>query len=194
MTDVEAVSTAGQPSGPWWRPSRERLVRVGVLLWLAMVYTALWGDLSVANVLAGLVLGTIVMIALPLPRMPVTGRFHPFAIVQAIVIGTYYAVESSLQIAWFALRPGPPPVSGVLRVGLSTRSDLVLVLTTDLLNLIPGTMVLEIDRARCLVYVHVLDVGSEKAVEKFYRQTRTLERLLITAFERSVPKPHLRKR
>ena len=133
-----------------------------------------------------------IMIALPLPKMPVKGRFAPWAIVQASVIGIAYAIESSMQIAWFAVRPGPPPVSGVLRVGLSTRSDLVLVLTTDLLNLIPGTMVLEIDRHRCLVYVHVLDVGSEKAVEKFYRQTRTLERLLITAFERPVPKHPLR--
>ncbi|WP_414689640.1 Na+/H+ antiporter subunit E [Nocardia sp.] len=172
--------------------TRERMVRVGVLLWLALVYTALWGNMSAANVLAGLAIGTIIMIALPLPKMPVKGRFAPWAIVQASVIGIAYAIESSMQIAWFAVRPGPPPVSGVLRVGLSTRSDLVLVLTTDLLNLIPGTMVLEIDRHRCLVYVHVLDVGSEKAVEKFYRQTRTLERLLITAFERPVPKHPLR--
>ncbi|WP_280509467.1 Na+/H+ antiporter subunit E [Nocardia farcinica] len=193
MTDIDAASTGDRPERrAWWRPTKETAIRLGLLLWLAAVYTALWGDLSVANVLAGLVIGAIVMLALPLPRMPVAGRFNPIALVQAIVLGAYYALESSLQIAWFAVRPTGAPVSGVLRVGLSTRSDLVLVLTTDLLNLIPGTMVLEIDRNRCLVYVHVLDVGSEEAVAKFYRQTRTLERLLISAFERRVPRPNRR--
>ncbi|MCP2291519.1 Na+/H+ antiporter subunit E [Nocardia amikacinitolerans] len=170
------------------RVGKDSVVRIGVLLWLAAVYMALWGDSSIGNLLAGLVVGALIMVALPLPRIPVSGRLNPLALAEVVWVGTYYALESSLQIAWFALRPAPPPVSGVLRVNLSTKSDLVLVLTTDLLNLIPGTMVLEIDRNRCLVYVHVLDVGSEAAVARFYQQTRRLERLLISALERPVPK------
>ena len=164
--------------------SRDTLVRIGVLLWLTIVYIALWGDLSVANLLAGLTVGTLIMVVLPLPRIPVSGRLHPLSLAELIVVASYYAIESSLQIAWFAIRPAPPPVSGVLRVYLSTRSDLVLVLCTDVLNLIPGTIVLEIDRQRCIVYVHVLDVSSAAAVDKFYRTTRQVERLLIEAFER----------
>src|SRR5690606_39442282 len=73
MTEVDAMTSADQPSAPWWRITRERMVRVGVLLWLALVYTALWGNMSAANVLAGLAIGTIIMIALPLPKMPAKG-------------------------------------------------------------------------------------------------------------------------
>nr|WP_245673195.1 Na+/H+ antiporter subunit E [Nocardia lijiangensis] len=171
------------------RIGRDSVVRGGVLLWLAAVYMALWGDLSIGNLVAGLAVGALVMVALPLPRIPVSGRLNLLSLAEVTVVSAYYALESSLQIAWFAIRPAGPPVSGVLRVGLSTKSDLVLVLTTDLLNLIPGTMVLEIDRNRCLVYVHVLDVGSDAAVARFYHQTRRLERLLISALERPVPKP-----
>ncbi|PXX65176.1 multisubunit sodium/proton antiporter MrpE subunit [Nocardia tenerifensis] len=165
-------------------PSREVVVRIGVLGWLTVVWIALWGDLSVANLLAGLAVGALIMVALPLPRVPVSGRLHVLPLIQTVFVATYYALESSLQVAWFAIRPAPPPVSGVLRVYLSTRSDMVLVLCTDLLNLIPGTIVLEIDRRRCVVYVHVLDVSSDAAVDKFYRTTRRLERLLISSFER----------
>ncbi len=43
---------------------------------------------------------------------------------------------------------------------------------------------LEIDQKRRLIYVHVLDVGSDKAVESFYRQVKTVERLMVAAFER----------
>ncbi|MFI9506694.1 Na+/H+ antiporter subunit E [Nocardia sp. NPDC052566] len=164
--------------------SRERLVQVGVLIWLTVVYVALWGDLSVANIVAGLVIGAIIMLALPLPRVPVAGRVHLLSLVRLIALSAYYALESSLQIAWFAIRPAPPPISGVLRVRLEIKSDLVLVLCSDLLNVIPGTMVLEIDRERRLVYVHVLDVGSDAAVQHFYRTTKRLEQLLIASFER----------
>ncbi|MFD3743945.1 Na+/H+ antiporter subunit E [Nocardia sp. NPDC058633] len=163
---------------------RDNVLRLCVLIWLTAVWVALWGGLSFANALAGVVVALIVTLALPLPSVPVAGRFHPLSFLALIAVGTYYTLESSLQVAWFAIRPSGPPVSGVLRVHLSIQSDLVLVICADLLNLIPGTMVLEIDRARCVVYVHVLDVGSDEAVVKFYRTTRRLEHLLIDAFER----------
>ncbi|BDT93766.1 Na+/H+ antiporter subunit E [Nocardia sputorum] len=170
----------------------EAVVRVGVLVWLTVVWLALWGDLSVANLLGGLVVAALIMVALPLPRVPVSGRLNPLPLLELVVVSAYYALESSLQVAWFAIRPAPTPVSGVLRVYARTRSDLVLVLWTDVLNLIPGTMVLEIDRRRCVIYVHVLDVGSDAAVDKFFRITRRLERLLIEAFERPTGWPYSR--
>ena len=52
------------------------------------------------------------------------------------------------------------------------------------MNLTPGTIVLEIDQTRRLVYVHVLDVGSRRAVDRFYHQVAKLERLLVASFER----------
>lgn len=164
--------------------NRERAVRVGILVWLTAVYMALWGDLSVANLLAGLAVAALIMVTLPLPRVPVAGRLHPLSLAELIVVSVYYALESSLQVAWFAIRPAPPPVSGVLRLRMEIKSDLVLALCADLLNLIPGTMVLEIEKERRVVFVHVLDVGSDAAVDKFYRTTRRLERLLIASFER----------
>ena len=72
----------------------------------------------------------------------------------------------------------------MLRARLAIKSDLVLALAVDMFNLIPGTMVLEIDQARRLLYVHVLDVGTDKAVDQFYRQVEQIERLLVAAFER----------
>lgn len=164
--------------------NRDNVLRVGVLIWLAVVWVALWGQVSTANVLAGLAVGAIIMVTLPLPRIPVRGRLRLLPLLKLVAVSVYYGLESSLQLAWFALRPGPPPVSGVLKVQFAFRSDLVLVLCTNLLNLIPGTMVLEIDREQCVVYVHVIDVGSEKAVAKFYRTIRVLEQLLIDAFQR----------
>ena len=37
-----------------------------------------------------------------------------------------------------------------------------------------------------MLYMHVIDVGSDRAVNRFYRQVTEVERLLAAAFERDV--------
>lgn len=170
--------------------SRDNAHRLGVLAWLALVWVALWGQITVANVLAGLVVGVVIMVALPLPRIPVRGRLRIWPLLKLLAVSIYSATESSLQLAWFALRPSPPPASGVLEVRFAFRSDLVMVLCSNLINLIPGTMVIEIDREQCTAYIHVIDVSSDKAVTSFYRTIRQIEALLIAGLEnRATPLP-----
>jgi multicomponent Na+:H+ antiporter subunit E len=72
----------------------------------------------------------------------------------------------------------------VLRAHMAIKSDLVLALAVNIVNLTPGTIVLEIDQVRRMIYVHVIDVGSERAVNRFYRQMAQIERLLVASFER----------
>jgi multicomponent Na+:H+ antiporter subunit E len=35
-----------------------------------------------------------------------------------------------------------------------------------------------------MLYLHVIDVGNERAVARFYRQVTEVERLLVSTFER----------
>ena len=149
---------------------RSRLLRVWVLCWLMLVWVLLWGKVSPANIIGGLAVALVITLLLPLPAVPVEGRVHPLSLVRLIVVVAYQLVLSSLQVAWLAIRPGPPPLTAVLRARLSIKSDLVLALAVNIFNLIPGSMVLEIDQERRLIYVHVIDVGNEKAVDRFYRQ------------------------
>ncbi|MGB3369709.1 MAG: Na+/H+ antiporter subunit E [Rhodococcus sp. (in: high G+C Gram-positive bacteria)] len=165
-------------------PNRFLLLRLWTLAWLTAVWVLLWGNVSVANVLGGMVVGLGIMMLLPLPKVPVEGRVHLLSLIKLIGVFLYYAAESSLSVAWLAIRPKAPPVTGVLRCRLAIKSDLVLTLCVDALNLIPGTMVLEIDQTRRLVYVHVLDMGTQSSVDSFYRSVRKLEKLFIAAFER----------
>ena len=56
--------------------SRERVVQIFVLVWLTIVYVWLWGDVSIGNILAGLVVGLLIMSSLRLPRVRVDGGVH----------------------------------------------------------------------------------------------------------------------
>lgn len=164
--------------------NRFLLLRLWTLAWLTAVWVLLWGNVSAANILGGIAVGLGIMVFLPLPKVPVEGRIHLLSLVRLIGVFLYYAVESSVNVAWLAIRPKAPPVTGVLRCRIAIKSDLVLTLFVDAMNLVPGTMVLEIDQTRRLLYVHVLDMGSQKAVDGFYKYVRTLEKKFIAAFER----------
>ncbi|CDQ42659.1 Na+/H+ antiporter subunit E [Mycolicibacterium neoaurum] len=163
---------------------RKITLRIWTLCWLTLVWVLLWGTFSAANILGGLTVALVITLLLPLPRVPVEGRVRPLSLVRLILYVIVKLVVSSFQVAWLAIRPGPPPATAVLRVHLAVKSDLVLALAAGILTLIPGSVVLEIDQKRRLVYLHVLDVGSEKAVSAFYRQAETLQRLMVAAFER----------
>jgi multicomponent Na+:H+ antiporter subunit E len=163
---------------------RRFTLRIWTLIWLVLVWILLWGNISAANILSGLAVALVITVMLPLPPVPVEGRVHLLSLARLAVQVTWYLVVSSTQVAWLAIRPGPPPLTAVLRAHLNIKSDLVLALAVNIINLIPGSIVLEIDQVRRIIYVHVLDVSTDRAIDQFYRQIRQVERLLVATFER----------
>ncbi|MGV9802547.1 Na+/H+ antiporter subunit E [Mycobacterium sp. NPDC003449] len=163
---------------------RRLLLRAWTLAFLVMVWVLLWGDVSAANIASGLAVALLITVLLPLPAVPVEGRLHPLSLLKLIVLVGYYLVLSSVQVAWLAVRPGPPPLTAVLRAHMPVKSDLVLALAVTIFNVTPGNIVLEIDQTRRMLYLHVLDVGSERSVNRFYRQVDQFHRLLVDTFER----------
>ncbi len=163
---------------------RALTLRIWVVVWLVLVWNLLWGNVSAANVISGLAIALVVTVLLPLPPVPVEGRVHLLSTLRLIAVVSWNLAWSSAQIAWLAVRPGPPPLPAVLRAHLDIKSDLVLALGVNIINLIPGTIVLEIDQVRRIIYVHVIDISTERAVAQFHRQVNQLERLLVAAFER----------
>jgi multicomponent Na+:H+ antiporter subunit E len=163
---------------------RSIALRVWVLCWLTLVWILLWGTFSAANALSGLVIAALITVLLPLPAVPVEGRVHPLSLLWLILNVAYFLFKSSWQVALLAIKPGKPPLSAVMRAHLAVKSDLVLALAVNIFNLIPGSIVLEIDQSRRMLYMHVIDVGSERGVDRFYRQVAQVERLLVAAFER----------
>ena len=134
------------------RPAlRKHALRAWVLCWLILVWMLLWGSVSAANVVSGLAVALVITLLLPLPTVPIEGRLHPLSLVRLVAQVSYYLVLSSVQVAWLAIKPGPPPRTAVLRAHLALKSDLVLALAVNIINLIPGSIVLEIDQTRRMI-------------------------------------------
>ncbi len=163
---------------------RDVLIRIWVIAWLTFVWVLLWGEFTPANVLGGLAVSLAILILTPLPQLPVEGRLHPFSAIRLVLRVAFDLVVSSVEVAWLSVRPGPPPMTAILRAHVSIKSDLVLGLLVDAINVVPGTIVLEVDRRRRVLYIHVLDAHNAEKVDRFYANVARLERMFIRAFER----------
>ncbi|MGD9618831.1 MAG: Na+/H+ antiporter subunit E [Mycolicibacterium sp.] len=157
-------------------------LRGWILCWLILVWVLLWGSFSAANLLSGLAIALLITVWFPLPPVPVEGRLRPLPLLLLVANVAYSLVVSSVQVAALALRPRPP-LSAVLRAHVALKSDLVLALAVNILNLTPGNIVLEIDQTHRMIYVHVLDVSSDREMKRFHRQLDTLQKLLRASFE-----------
>jgi len=156
---------------------RDVLRRPGRLVWLVLVWFALQGDLSWANLVAGVLVGLGVLLAVP-PAV----RAHPSRIAPLPALG-YLAVfgrdlvvatlEVAVQVFWPVARLRP----AVLEVPLGTRDRALVALVSNTISLTPGTLTIEVDVDRGLIWVHVLHLADRPgAAEDVVEQARALVR------------------
>jgi multicomponent Na+:H+ antiporter subunit E len=67
-------------------------------------------------------------------------------------------------------------------VPLHCPSDLGLTLTAEALSLVPGSLIVDVDRKRGILYVHVLNVADAASADHFRQGVLDLERRIIRAF------------
>lgn len=154
--------------------------RLVLPLWLMLVWILLWGTWSIANVATGLAIAFAVIALLPLPAVELGGRIRLLGLVRFVAWFARELVVSSLQVSWRAIRPHPLEHNAVIAVTLRTHSDAVLTLVTETLTLLPGSLVVEVNRASWTVYPHVLDVDLDD-VERFRQVVMDLEARVVRA-------------
>jgi multicomponent Na+:H+ antiporter subunit E len=153
-----------------------------LLFWLILVWNLLWGTWSWANLISGVVVALVVTLVLPLP--PVVGgvRFRPVALVA--FLGTFLVdlVRAGALVAWQTVRPRGISSSAIIRIQLRTDSDLLITIVTAAVTLVPGSMVIEIDREHRLIGLHVLSVDSAEDLEQQRRSVLVTEERVVRAF------------
>ncbi|MDG4824643.1 Na+/H+ antiporter subunit E [Asanoa sp. WMMD1127] len=154
---------------------------IGALLGMTLVWILLWGTFSWANLIGGLLVAGVVLIAFPLPPVVFGGRLRPIPLLRFAALFLWDLVLASVQVAALAFRPGEPPRSAIIGVRLRVNTDLNLTLTAEALTLLPGSLILEVDRAAGVLYVHVLDVRDRVDAEHFHRDVLALERRIVEA-------------
>ncbi|MFI6780920.1 Na+/H+ antiporter subunit E [Micromonospora sp. NPDC050276] len=182
--------TAGRPGtsrgrlGRW----RDQAVALG---WLVLVWSLLWGDINWANLVGGLVVGGAVLVFFPLPAVSFGGRLRPWAL---LVFAGRFAVglvSASLHVARIAVQPGYRPRGAIIAVRLRLSTDLNLALTAEAVSLVPGTLILGVDRDSGTLYLHVLDTHGPADLDGARDRTLAVERRIVRAVGSTTELRHL---
>lgn len=156
----------------------------GIVVWLTLLWLLLWGDLSWANVLSGLVVAIVVVGVAQLPRLARradadVARVNVPATLWFGVYVLYKLVESNVVLAWEIMTPRNRINSGVVAVPLRTDSNMAMMAVANVITLTPGTMTIEAIGAPPVLYVNVLHLHD---IEEVRRDLLRIEELSVRAF------------
>ena len=123
-----------------------------------------------------------VTVLLPLPAVVGEIRVRPLPLLGFLGHFLVDLAASGAQVAWQALRPGRQGQSAIVRVRLRTDSDLLLTIITEAVSLVPGSMVIDLDREARELGLHVLSVDSDEDLERQRRSVLVTEDRVVRAF------------
>lgn len=132
---------------------------------LTVTWALLWERISLFVLFTGVLLSLLVFLVFPLPRIERSGRVRFGALARLVVTLAADIVRSSVRVVALAFSRREPR-SAIIRVRLRPCSDLILTMTTELVSLVPGSLVLEVRRSDSTLYLHVLDTVETTALER----------------------------
>jgi multicomponent Na+:H+ antiporter subunit E len=153
-----------------------------VVVWLVLVWILLWGTWSWANLLSGLAVALGVMLLLPLPAVVGGIRVRPLPLVGFVGHFLTDLVVSGTQVAWRAIGPAGVRQGAIIRVQLRVDSDLLLTIVAETVSLVPGSLVLDLDREQRLMAVHLLHADDHDDVARQKADVLATEERIVRAF------------
>ena len=133
--------------------------------WLVALWMLLWGQFTWLAFFTGIAVAIFVTRIFRLPPVDLSGRVNLWW--GAVFIATFFValVRGSLLVAWQVLDPRKQPVSSIIAVPLRTDDDLIMTHTAVTASLIPGSLIVEADRTRRILYLHVIGASTPEEVE-----------------------------
>ncbi|HET7139971.1 MAG TPA: Na+/H+ antiporter subunit E [Arthrobacter sp.] len=150
-----------------------------LLVWLVIVWGALWQDFSPGNLLFGTLLAVLVARMFYLPPVELSGRFNILYAVPFLLRFLGRVAAASVEVTYLAVVRGPRVVNAVVAVPLRSHQDLLVTATGHVISLIPGSLVVEVDRSTSTLYLHALNISTPVEVENLRREVRSIEAGLI---------------
>lgn len=141
-------------------PGRAIWRQVPFFVWLVALWMLLWGQFTPLALVTGIVVALVVTRTFRLPPVELSGRVNLWYGLVFVVEFLWALVRSSLIVVWQVFAPRPPGAA-LVAVRMRVDDDLIMTHVAVTASLIPGSLVLEADRDRRILYLHVIGVHSE---------------------------------
>lgn len=164
-----------------------------MMVWLAVLWVLLWGQVTFANVLGGLAVSAAVVLFARLDSASLRPtHFRPWWALRFVATLGWHLLIANLRLAYEILTPGDGTHTGIIAVPIRGGSDAVVNLVANSITLTPGTMTIDVKRhdvdddavlddlqAGATLYVHGMYT---KDVESVRHDVLRIEALALHAF------------
>ena len=154
--------------------------QLGTFAALVVVWCALWGSFTVANVASGI--GVAALLWFTKAARPSRGTIRLLPLIKLVVIVMVDLAQSTFSVARAAILGSEAIDEGVLIVDLPDEASDHLLLVVTAVTLTPGTAVLDKQDSPCKLWLHLLDRSDAEDVREHVFQ---LVDLCNQAFPRS---------
>jgi multicomponent Na+:H+ antiporter subunit E len=151
----------------------------GYVGFLLVVWLLLWGEVSAANVVSGLLVAALLLVVFPRPRSTTGFVIRPIPTVRFLALFAHDLVVSNLVLSREVVSRRSRMQTGVIAVPIHGCSESLLAVIANLLALSPGTMTVDITTQPSVLYVHVLIF---RDLESVRAKIARLNRLVVEAF------------
>lgn len=139
------------------------LFAINVLL--AVVWASLMANFSLASLATGFLLGYLALwIAQPLFGGPSLYHRRVFRVIRLVLFFIYELIVSSIRVAWDVITPAHRSNPAIIEMPLDVKSDIEILLVTNLISLTPGTLSLDVSPDRSTLIVHAMFADDPEAL------------------------------
>ncbi len=150
-------------------------------VWLVALWMLLWGQFTVLAALTGVVVALVVTRVFRLPPVELSGRVNVWWGAVFFLEFLLSLVKGSLLVAWQVIDPRHQPGAAIIAVPLRAEDDLIMTHVAVTASLIPGSLIVDIDRDRRILYVHAIGVRTEQQLERQRRDIQHWEERIVRA-------------
>jgi multicomponent Na+:H+ antiporter subunit E len=159
------------------------LYNLRALLLLTAVYLALTANLQLSNIIAGLLLSTLILIMLRPAIRDANWRFLPsstWALLRYVTVLAYDLIVSGIHVARIVLDPALPIQQGNIAIPVNCMSEVGQALSAHAITLTPGELVVEMSDEGTM-YTHVLDAShaEESMAEAQQMREQLLNKIMV---------------
>jgi len=135
-------------------------------VWLVALWMLLWGQFTLVAFVTGVAAAIVVTRVFRLPPVELSGRVNGWW--GLLFIGEFLIalIRGSLTVAWQVLDFRRQPGAAIIAVHMRVDDDLIMTHTAVTASLIPGSLIVDADRDRRILYLHIIGVRDDRDVER----------------------------
>lgn len=166
-------------------PSRRRrgsYARMSVLFtaWLLFIWLAAFGTASWMSMAGGLLVALAIEWFFPLPHQSGTWHIRPLRLLKLVAKFLWDLIRSGIHVAYLVLVPKQRE-DAIIRCDVRSINPVYISVLVAMTSLIPGTIVVQVDRPHKRIFLHVLDLQHQGGAEGVRQAVHAQETRILWA-------------